>query len=109
MLFEKQEKDCGPDSIEYVKTTNSKEQIETVNAYIEKDPAGELEAPITKAPKEEKIQDEGILRPTNEPEGVDKTDESENIRKEATDGDNGLKETHAIFARDEILEEVCFK
>ena len=41
MLFEKQVKDCGPDSIEYVTTTDSKEQIETVNAYIEKDPKGE--------------------------------------------------------------------
>ncbi|XP_030953838.1 titin homolog isoform X26 [Quercus lobata] len=101
-------KDCGPDSIEYVKTTNSKERIETVNADIENDPMGESEAPVTKAPKEEKIQDEVILKPTNESEGVDKTDESENINVEATDGDSGLKETHAIFARDEILEEVKY-
>ena len=105
MLFEKQEKDCGPDSIEYVRTTDSKEQIETVNTDIEKDPMGESEAPVTKAP-EEKIQDEGILQRTDELEGVD---ESENIKEEATDGDSGLKETHAIFARDEILEEVSFK
>ena len=109
MLFEKQVKDCGPDSIEYVKTTDSKEQIETVNADIEKDPTGESEAPVTKAPEEEKIQDDGILKSTDECEGVDKTDESENIKEEATDGDSGLKETHAIFARDEILEEVSFK
>ena len=109
MLFEKQVKDCGPDSIEYVTTTDSEEQIETVNADIEKDPMGKSEAPVTKAPEEEKIQDEGILKPTDEREGVDKTDESENIREEATDGDSGLKETHAIFARDEILEEVSFK
>ena len=61
------------------------------------------------SPEEEKIQDEGILKPTDECEGVDKTDESENIREEATDGDSGLKETHAIFARDEILEEVSIK
>ena len=108
MLFEKQVKDCGPDSIEYVTTTDSKEQIETVNAYIEKDPTGELEALITKAPEEEKIQDESILKPTDEREGVDKIEESENIR-EATDGDSGLTETQAIFARDEILEEVSFK
>ena len=80
-----------------------------VNAYIEKDPTGELEATVTKAPEEEKIQDEGILKPTDERKGVDKTDESENIREEATNGDNGLKETHAIFARDEIFEEVSFK
>ena len=106
MLFDKQVKDCGPDSIEYVKTTDSKEQIETVNANIEKDPMGESEAPITKAPEEEKIQDEGILKRTDEHEGVDG---SENIKEEATDGDSGLKETHAIFARDEILEEVSFK
>ena len=98
-------KDFGPDLIEYVKTTDSKEQIETVNTDIEKDPMGESEAPVTKAP-EEKIQDEGILRRTDELEGVD---ESENIKEEATDGDSGLKETHAIFARDEILEEVSFK
>ena len=109
MLFEKQVKDYGPDSIEYVKTTDSKEQIETVNTDIEKDPTGESEAPITKAPEEEKIQDEGILKQTDEREGVDKTNESENIREEATDGDSGLKDTHAIFARDEILEEVSFK
>ena len=109
MLFVKQVKDCGPDSIEYVKTTDSKEQTETLNADIEKDPMGESEAPVTKVPEEEKIQDEGILKPTNESEGVDKTDESENIREEATYGDNGLKETQAIFAGDEILEEVSFK
>ena len=102
-------KDCTPDSIEYVKTKDSKEQIEMVNAYIEKDPTGELEATVTKAPEEEKIQDEGIPKPTDERERVDKTEESENIRKEATYGDKGLKETHAIFAQDEILEEVCFK
>ena len=109
MLFEKQVKDCTPDSIEYVKTIDSKEQIETVNTDIEKDPMGESEAPITKVPEEEKIQDEGIFKPTDEREGVDKTDESENIREEATDGDSGLKETNAIFARDEIFEEVSFK
>ena len=109
MLFVKQVKDCGSDSIEYVKTTDSKEQTEMVNADIEKDPMGESEAPVTKAPKEEKLQDEGILKKTNEHEGIDKTDESENIREEATVGDNGLKETHEIFARDEILEEVSFK
>ena len=109
MLFEKQVKDRGPDSIEYVKTTDSKEQIETVNTNIEKDPIGESEAPVTKALEEEKIQDEGILKPTDECEGVDKTDESENIRGESTDGDSGLKETHAIFARDETLEEVSLK
>ena len=109
MLFEKQVKDYGPDSIEYAKTTDSKEQIETVNADIEKDPMEELEAPVTKVPEEEKIQDEGILKPIDEREGVDKTDERENIKEEATDGDSGLKETHAIFARDETLEEVSFK
>ena len=109
MLFEKQVKDCGLDSIEYVKTTDSKEQIETVNANVEKHPMGESEAPVTKAPEEEKIKDEGILMPTDEHEGVDKTDESENIREEVTHGDNGLKETHSIFARDEILEEVSLK
>ena len=109
MLFMKQVKDCGPDSIEYVKTADSKEQIEMINTDIEKDPMGESEAPITKAPEEQKIQDEGILKPTDEREGVNKTDESENIREEATDGDSGLKETPSIFARDEILEEVSFK
>ena len=109
MLFEKQVKDCGPDSIEYVKTTDSKEQIETVNADIEKDPTRESEESVSKASEEEKIQDDGILKSTDECEGVDKTDESENIREEATDGDSGLKETHAIFARDEILEEVSLK
>ena len=109
MLFEKQVKDHAPDSIEYVKTTDSKEQIEMVNADIEKDPMGESEAPVTKIPEEEKIQDEGILKPIDQREGIDKTDESENIREEAKDGDSGLKETDAIFARDKILEEVSFK
>ena len=109
MLFEKQVKDSGPNSIEYVKTTDSKEQIETVNADIEKDPMGESEAHVTKATEEEKIQYEGILKQTDEREGVDKTDESENFREKATDGDSGLKETHTTFARDEILEEVGFK
>ena len=99
-------KDFGPDLIEYVKTTDSKEQIETVNTDIEKDPMVESEAHVTKVPEEEKIQDEGILKPTDESEGVD---ESENIKEEATDGDSGLKETRAIFARDETLEEVSFK
>ena len=109
MLFDKQVKDRTPDSIEYVKTIDSKEQLETVNTDIEKDPMGESEAPVTKAPEEEEIQDEGILKPTDKSEGVDKIDESESIREEATDGDSGLMETHAIFARDEILEEVSFK
>ena len=104
MLFDKQVKDRTPDSIEYVKTIDSKEQLETVNTDIEKDPMGESEAPVTKAPEEEEIQDEGILKPTDKSEGVD---ESESIREESTDGDSGLTETHAIFARDEILEEVC--
>ena len=102
-------KDCGQDSIEYVKTTDSKEQIDIVNTDIEKYPMGESEATVTKAPEEEKIQDQGILEPTDESEGVDKTDESEKIKEEATDGDSGLKETHATFARDEKLEEVSFK
>ena len=102
-------KDFGPDLIEYFKTTDSKEQIETVNTDIEKDPMVESEAHVTKATEEEKIQDEGILKQTDEREGVDKTDESENFREKATDGDSGLKETHAIFARDEIFEEVSFK
>ena len=106
MLFDKQVKDRTPDSIEYVKTIDSKEQLETVNTDIEKDPMGESEAPVTKAPEEEEIQDEGILKPTDKSEGVD---ESESIREESTDGDSGLTETHAIFARDEILEEVSFK
>ena len=109
MLFDKQVKDRTPDSIEYVKTIDFKEQLEMVNTDIEKDPMGESEAPVTKAPEEEEIQDEGIFKPTDEREGVDKTDESENIREEATNGDSGLTETHAIFARDEILEEVSFK
>ena len=81
-------KDCGQDSIEHVKTTDSKEQIDTVNTDIEKYPMGESEATVTKAPEEEKIQDEGILMSTNEHEGVDKTNESENLREEATDGDS---------------------
>ena len=109
MLFMKQVKDYGPDSIEYVKTADSKEQIEMINTDIEKDPMGESKAPATKAPEEEKLQDEGILMPKDEHEGVGKTNESENIREEVTDGDNGLKETHSIFARDEILEEVSLK
>ena len=106
MLFDKQVKDRTPDSIEYVKTIDSKEQLETVNTDIEKDPMGESEAPVTKAPEEEEIQDEGILKPTDKSEGVD---ESERIREESTVGDSGLTETHAIFARDEILEEVSFR
>ena len=109
MLFEKQVKDCGPDSIEYAKKKDSKEQIDTMNADIQKDPMVELEAPVTKVPEEEKIQDEGILKPTDEHEGVEKVNESENIIEQAKDRKSDLKETHAIFARDETLEEVSFK
>ena len=108
MLFEKQVKDCGPDSIECIKTTDSKEQIETVNTDIEKDPMGESRALVTRAPEEEKIQDEGILKPTNEREGVDKADESENNREEVTDGDSSLKEIHTVSVGQEIVENVSF-
>lgn len=108
MLFEKQVKDCGPDSIEYVKTTDSKEQIETVNTDIETDPMWESEAPVTNAPEEEKIQDERILKLTDEHEGFDKTDERENIREEATDGGTGLKEIQTVSAGQEIVENVSF-
>ena len=70
MLFEKQVKDYGPDSIEYVKTTDSKEQIETVNTDIEKDPTRESEESVSKASEEEKIQDDGILKSTDECEEI---------------------------------------
>jgi len=69
--FDKQMNDSGPDSTEYPKATDSKEQIIPVNKNIE-DPTGETEAPVTKAPEEEEMQDEGILKPADVHEGFEK-------------------------------------
>ena len=103
MEFDKQVNDSGLESIEYLKETDYKEQIETLNTDIEKDPMGESEAPVTKAPEEEEIQDEGILNPTDKSEGVD---ESDNIRQQAKDGENNMKKIHTISIGDEKLENV---
>ena len=107
-LFEKQVNDCGPESTEYFKPTDSKEQIETVNTDIKEDSIWETEASVTKAPKEEKIQDEDSLKPADACEGVDKIDETKNIRQEATDGESDFKEIHTVYVGDEILENVSF-
>ena len=107
-LFEKQVNDCGPESTESFKPTDSKEQIETVNTDIKEDPRWETEALVTKAPKEEKIQDEDSLKPADVHEGDEKVDESDNIRQQATDGESDLKKIQTIFAGDEILENVSF-
>ena len=108
MLFEKQAKDCGLDSIEYVKTTDSKEQIETVNANVEKHPMGELEAPVTKALEEEKMQDEGILKPAGVHEGFEKVDENVHIRQQAIEVESDLIKIHTISTGDKILENLSF-
>ena len=100
--------DCGPESTESYKPTDSKEQIETMNTNIKEDPIWETEAPITKATKEEKKQDEDSLKPADVHEGVDKIDESKNIRQEATDGESDFKQIHTVFVGDEILENVSF-
>ncbi|XP_059449181.1 uncharacterized protein LOC132180396 [Corylus avellana] len=59
-------KDSGPESTEYLKATDFNEQTETLNTGIEEDPTREAEAPGTKAPEEEKIQDEGSLKSADE-------------------------------------------
>ena len=109
MLFDKQEKDYGLESTECLKASYSKEQTETVNTNIEEDPTGETKVLITEAPTEVKIPNEDGLEPAEEHEGVEKVNESENIIEQAKDRKSDLKETHAIFARDEILDEVSFK
>ena len=109
MLFDKQEKDYGQESTECLKASYSKEQTETVNTNIEEDPTGETKVLITEAPTEVKIPNEDGLEPAEEHEGVEKVNESENIIEQAKDRKSDLKETHAIFAKDEILDEVSFK
>lgn len=108
MLFDSQEKDYCLESTECLKASYSKEQTETVNMNIEEDPTGETKVLITEAPKEVKIPNEDGLEPEEEHEGVEKVNESENIIEQAEDRNSNLKETHGIFARDEILEEVSF-
>ena len=97
--------DSGPDSTEYPKATDFKEQIITVNKNIE-DPTGETEAPVTKAPEEEEMQDEGILKPADVHEGFEKVDESVHIRQQAVESD--LIKIHTISTGDKILENVSF-
>ena len=74
-----------------------------------KEDTREIEASLTKEPKEEKIQDEGSLNPTDGHEGVEKVDRSENIREYAIAGESNLKEIHTTFVGHEILEKVSFK
>ena len=108
MLFDKQVKDSGSESIEYFKEIDSKEHIETQNKGIKEDPTGETEVPVIKAPKEENLPDEGSLKPVEVHEGVEKTTESENIIEQPVDGVSNLKEIHTISIGDEILEKVSF-
>ncbi|XP_062151446.1 uncharacterized protein LOC133859890 isoform X7 [Alnus glutinosa] len=68
-------KDSGPESTEYLMATDFNEQTATPNTGIEEDPTREAEAPGTKAPEEEKIQDEGSLKPADE-------DTAENMKGE---------------------------
>jgi hypothetical protein len=99
--------DSGPESTEYLKATDCEEQIGTANTNIEEDP-GETELPVTKAPEEEEMQYEGTLKIADVQEGVEKVDESDNIRQQATDGESDLKRFQTISAGDEILENVSF-
>ena len=94
--------DSGPESTEYLKATDSKEQIGIANTNIEEDPTGE-----TKAPEEEEMQYEGTLKTVDVQEGVEKIDESANIRQQATDGESSLNKIQTS-AGDEILENVSF-
>ncbi len=100
--------DSGPESIEYLKETDSKEQIEMVNTDVEKDPSGETEALVITVP-EEKIQDEGSLKPVDVHEEIEQVDESENIIQQATDGDHNMEEIHTVSIGDELLKNVSFK
>ena len=102
MLFDKQVTDSGPKSTEYLKATDCEEQIGTANTNIEEDPTGE-----TKAPEEEEMQYEGTLKTADLQEGVEKVDESDNIRQQATDGESSLNKIQTS-AGDEILENVSF-
>ena len=99
--------DSGPESTEYLKTTDCEEQIGTANTNIEED-SGETELPVTKAPEEEEMQYEGTLKTADLQEGVEKVDESDNIRQQAIDGESDLKRIQTISAGDEILENVSF-
>lgn len=101
-------KDSDLKSTQYHRATDSKEQIETVNTDIEEDPIKEMEAPITKAPEEEKIQDEDSFKPANVHEGVEKANGSENIEEQAIDGESNLKEIYTISVGDGIIEKVNF-
>ena len=76
---------------------------------IKEDPTGETEVPVTEAPKEEIIPDEGSLKLAEVNEEVEKVNESENIIEQAKYGVSDLKETHKISIGDEILEKVSFK
>ena len=106
MLFDKQINNSGPESIEYLKATDVKEQIGTANTNIEEYPKGETEEPFTKALEEEEMKDEGTLKPADVCEGVEKVDESDNIRQQAKDGENNMKKIHTISIGDEKLENV---
>ena len=79
-----------------------------MNIDSKEDPTREIEASLTKAPKEEKIQDEGSLNPTDGHEEVEKVDRSENINEYAIDGERNLKEIHTASVGEEILEKVNF-
>ena len=104
--IDKQEKDSGPESTEYLKTTDSEEHTETTNTKIEEDPTGETETPVTKAPEEEKIPDKSGVEPADVHKGVEDVDESESTREQAIEGESNFKEIHTILAKDEILEKV---
>ncbi len=79
-----------------------------MNTDSKEDPTREIEASLTKAPKEDKIQDEGSLNPTDGHEEVEKVDRSENINEHAIDGERNLKEIHTASVGEEILEKVNF-
>ena len=108
MEFDKQVNDSGLESIEYLKETDSKEQIETLSTDIEKATLEEKEALAIKAPEEQKIQDEGSLMTADVHEGVEQVDESENIIQQNKDGANDMEEIHTGSTRDEIFENVSF-
>lgn len=80
---DKQVKCCSPESTVYLKATDSEEHIETVNTTIKEDPIEETEVPAPRAleEEEEKIQDEGRVKPTTVSMTVAE-DEEEKIKED---------------------------
>jgi hypothetical protein len=121
MLFDKQVKDSGPESTEYLKATDFNEQTATLNTGIEEDRTREAEAPGTKAPEEEKIQDESSLKPADEDteekikeenkvqvdDFHDKNDNATVVAAESSSGEAQMEDKHVKdTSSDESLETI---